>query len=122
MVRYESLNYTDGAYYLLKIESVFFKPLQEDSFFVEPWDNHELRKSATFRSSSKSKGGGLEIVFDTDDQEVTRLLSGSQEVYLYGAYNYVAVCQMRAKCSVDRDGTRFCLTVLDYAYSVYERG
>jgi hypothetical protein len=100
MSRYEVLEAAEGVKYMPKVWNLHFKPLNEDNYFVEPWKNTALADCAEFRLSA-SNGGRSEVLFFVKDPELVDFLARSQEeLYMYGAYNQINVCQMRAKGSV----------------------
>jgi hypothetical protein len=74
---------------------LFFQPLTEPDFFVEPWKNLELRDCAEFQ--------GGEVLFFVADEKLVAFLDAAKEgAYLFGAYNQITVCQMRARGTVLR--------------------
>ena len=92
---YTELEAAKGRKSLEHIWNLFFKPLTEPDFFVEPWENCELGDCAAFT--------GDEVWFCTNDAElVAQLEAAKEELYLFGAYNQVNVCQMRARGTVTR--------------------
>lgn len=96
MSQYKVLEYPDGAKYMPKVWNFCFKPLKENDFWVEPWKNRALADCADFRLGASHKGS--EILFFVKDSELVRFLSDTpSQLYLYGTYNQINVCQMRAK-------------------------
>ncbi len=92
---YKELPVEKGRKYLPHIWNLFFKPLDEPDFFVEPWRNCELGDCAEFRED--------EVSFFVLDAELVAFLDGAREgLHLFGAYNQVNVCQMRARGTVSR--------------------
>ena len=99
MSRYKGLDASEGAKFMPSVWNLHFKPLGEDNYFVETWENRALADCAEFRLGSSSERS--EILFFVKDEELVRFLEQAQEqMYLYGAYNQINVCQMRAKGSV----------------------
>ena len=92
---YRELSAVEGARYLPCIWNLFFQPLTEPDFFVGPWKNLELRDCAEFQ--------GEEVLFFVADEKLVAFLDEAREgVYLFGAYNQITVCQMRARGTVVR--------------------
>lgn len=92
---YSMLGREAGESYLRHIRNMVFRPRSDETFFVEPWEHRDRRDCALFRNQEKE--GTLEIVFATTDVELIALLDGAPtELHLYGAYNQITVCQMRA--------------------------
>jgi hypothetical protein len=86
----------EGRKFLPNVWNLFFKPFTEANFFIEPWENREFRDCADFRLGSE-KGQLDEVFFFVTDEELIRFLNETLgELYLFGAYNQVSVCQMRA--------------------------
>lgn len=99
MSRYEVLTIAKGAKYMPKVWNFFFESIDNGEFFVTPWAKKatEVADCAEFRLS----GSTPEILFFVLDEELARFLSSTHEqLYLFGAYNQVNVCQMRAKGTV----------------------
>jgi hypothetical protein len=106
MTRYKSLTIRNGTKFIKKIQNLFFKELKDEEFFVEPWDNKELADCVEFRLN-QTKGLPNEILFFVSDEEIIRFLSNTHgQLYLFGAYNQVSVCQMRAKGTVTLEDKR----------------
>ena len=82
----------EGRKFLPNTWSLFFKPFTEADFFVEPWENRELADCADFRMDSDEV-----FFFVTDEGSINFLKEVKGELYLFGAYNQVNVCQMRAR-------------------------
>ena len=97
MQPYKKLTRREGPQYLSNIWNLFFKPLTEENFFAEPWENRPLRDCSLFRLTPE---GQQELVFCTADPALVEFLSASSGVFLYGAYNQVTVCQMRSKGTI----------------------
>lgn len=80
------------------IQNIFFKPLSEPDYFVEPWENREVRDCSIFRRTTTDGSEKLELFFCTGGPKLLESLqNGENEMFLYGAYNQVTVCQMRVK-------------------------
>ena len=96
MSSYKELKFADGTEFIQHVQNFFFKPIGEEEFFVEPWENRELADCAEFRFS-QTTGLLTEILFFVCDEELVRfLLCTREQLYLFGAYNQVDVCQMRS--------------------------
>jgi len=86
----------EGRKFMPNVWNLFFKPLTEADFFVEPWENCELRDCADFQLGIGGDQPG-EIFFFASDEKLIKFLSETLgELFLFGAYNQVNVCQMRA--------------------------
>ena len=100
MSRYKILTSAKGAKYMSHIQNLIFKPIIEGEFFVEPWENRELADCAEFRLR-RPNGFPAGILFFISDQKLADfLLDTLGQLYLFGAYNQVTVCQMRSKGTV----------------------
>ena len=100
MSKYTSMSAGEGRRFLSNIWNLFFKSLTDGNFFVEPWENYELRDCAEFRPVDR-EGQLDEILFFVVDEELARFLNETLgEIYLFGAYNQINVCQMRASGTV----------------------
>jgi hypothetical protein len=100
---YNNLEASEGVKYLPKVWNLCFKPLAEDNYFVEPWKNQAFRDCAEFRLDI-SVSPTMEILFFVTDPELLEFLKReSEHLLLYGAYNQITVCQMRAKGFVTRE-------------------
>jgi len=96
MADYKELTLVDGTKFIQNVWNFFFKPTGDEAFFVEPWDNRELADCAEFRFDQMT-GLLTEILFFVSEEELIRfLLSTRGQLYLFGAYNQVDVCQMRS--------------------------
>lgn len=93
---YIELNAAEGRRFLPKVKNLFFKPLVDENFFVEPWDNRELGDCAEWRLSG-SRERPDQVLFFVCDKELIEFLKTTGELYLFGAYNQINVCQMRAR-------------------------
>ena len=100
MLRYKDLNFLEGRRFLLNVWNLFFKSLADENFFVEPWENCELRDCADFRLGHGEKQLDEVFFFVTDKELISFLKETTGELYLFGAYNQVHVCQMRARGTV----------------------
>jgi hypothetical protein len=82
----------EGRKFLPNVWNLFFKPFSEANFFVEPWENCELADCADFRMDSD------EVFFFAADEGLINFLKEVRgELCLFGAYNQINVCQMRAR-------------------------
>lgn len=101
---YTDMSTEEGREFLPKVWNLFFKPLTREDFFVSPFGNHKFRDCAEFRLGS----GGTqsdEIFFFINDEDLVQFLKETTgELYLFGAYNQVNVCQMRARGTVKFEG------------------
>jgi hypothetical protein len=97
---YQDLTIGEGREFLPKVQNLFFMPLREENFFVEPWSNRELRDCAEFRLGTGTNGAHEILFFVADEAMINFLESSPGELYLFGAYNQVHVCQMRARGKV----------------------
>ena len=100
---YTEMSIPEGRRYLPSVWNLFFKPLTDENFFVEPWKNCELRDCAEFRLGNGRNGSHEILFFVTDEKLISFLQETSGEVYLFGAYNPINVCQMRARGTVVRE-------------------
>jgi len=101
MLGYEKLTASDGAVYLQNVWNLLFKPLTEASFFIEPWHSGVPNDCVAFRLNP-TKNAVSKIYFCVSNHETLDFLKRTRgEIYLYGAYNQIIVCQMRARGSVD---------------------
>lgn len=96
MPKYKTLDTMEGARCLPSIKSIFFKPLEDDSYFVEPWENREMADCADFQLGTGENGAHEVFVFVEDEELISFLKDSDKEIYLYGAYNQITVVQMRA--------------------------
>lgn len=101
MTGYTVLNPEKGEGYMPKVWNLFFKPIAETDYFVEPWGNLLVRDCSEFRDG---KDGSMELVFCGASETIETLLDDKAEAdaMVYGAYNQVNVCQMRALGTVFR--------------------
>lgn len=97
---YEAMSAAEGRKFLPNVWNLFFKPVTEENFFVEPWKNCELGDCAEFRLGNGREGSDEVLFFVTDKELVDFLKKTSGELYLFGAYNQINVCQMRARGTV----------------------
>lgn len=95
-MQYHDMTEDQGREFLPKIENIFLKPLKEDWFFVEPWNNRELRDCAEFRLGPGREGPDEVLLFVSEAATVSFLAETTGDLYLYGAYGQISVCQMRA--------------------------
>ena len=106
MTDYKVLPIHDGAKFMKKICNLIFKPINEKGFFVEPWENRELADCVEFRLD-QANGLPAEILFFVSDKKIISfLLNTKGQIYLFGAYNQVYVCQMRAKGTIRLEEAR----------------
>lgn len=97
MSRYKALDMHDGQKYFSCIWNLFLQPLSNDNYFVEPWANVALRECATFEMG----GGHLSMILCLSEESVLEHFAITPtEIYIYGAYNQIQVCQMRARGDV----------------------
>lgn len=95
-MKYINLSVKEGRESFPKIWNLFFKPLANGDFFVEPWSNRALRDCAEFRLDQSG-----EIFFFVDNEKLASFLKETTgKLYLFGAYNQINVCQMRASGTV----------------------
>ena len=92
MTRYTEMTAEEGRKFLPNVWNLFFKPFTEANFFVEPWENCELADCADFRMDSDEV-----FFFVTDEGLINFLKEVKGELCLFGAYNQINVCQMRAR-------------------------
>lgn len=92
MSRYTEMTAEEGRGFLPNVWNLFFKPFTEADFFVEPWENCELADCADFRMDSDEV-----FFFVTDEGLINFLKEVKGELFLFGAYNQINVCQMRAR-------------------------
>lgn len=97
---YADLTAAEGRRHLPRVWNLFFKPLTEQDFFVEPWERCGLGDCAEFRMGNGENGSDEVLFFVTDPELIRFLLQTTEELYLFGAYNQVTVCQMRARGTV----------------------
>lgn len=86
------------------VQNLFFKPLSEPDYFVEPWRNRALRDCALFElaDDKEARMFAQDIYSFLQDSAIIDYLSSVPETLVYGAYNQVNVCQMRAHGTVSR--------------------
>ncbi len=99
-MRYIELTVTEGRKFLPNIRNLFFKSLVEENFFVEPWANRELGDCAEFRLDTGNDRFDEVLFFANDVGLIDFLSTSTGELFLFGAYNQVTVCQMRARGTV----------------------
>jgi hypothetical protein len=97
---YTDMSVPEGRKFLPKIRNLFFKPLADENFFVEPWSNRELGDCAEFRLGAGKNGSDEVLFFVSDTGLISFLKEAKGELYLFGAYNQINVCQMRARGTV----------------------
>lgn len=100
MPRYTDMSVVEGRKFLPNVWNLFPKPLADENFFVEPWKNCELRDCADFRLGTEKDQIGEVFFFVTDEKLIIFLKGTMGELYLFGAYNQINVCQMRARGTV----------------------
>lgn len=100
MSRYTHLSVAEGRKYLPNVWNIFFKPLTDGNFFVEPWENCELRDCAEFQLGTGKDQLDEIFFFVADEKLISFLKETVGELYLFGAYNQVSVCQMRVRGAV----------------------
>ena len=97
---YKEMTIVEGRKFLPNVWNIIPKPLTEENFFVEPWENREMRDCAEFRLGN-GRNGSDEVFFFVTDEELVRFLKKSVgELYFFAAYNQINVCQMRARGTV----------------------
>lgn len=100
MPQYIDMSISEGRKCLPNIQTLFFRTLKDESYFAEPWKNRKFADCAEFRLGN-GRDGSDEVFFFVSDEELTDFLkSASGELYLFGAYNQINVCQMRARGTV----------------------
>lgn len=97
---YIDLTFEEGRRYLPHIQNLFFKPLTEGDFYVEPWRNRELRDCAEVRSGVSEEEPDEVWLFTADPQLIAFFKATTEQLYMFGAYNQINVCQMRARGTV----------------------
>lgn len=106
MTNYKVLSIPEGVKFIQYVCNLIFKPINEEGFFVEPWENRELADCVEFRLD-QANGLPTEILFFVDDEKLIHfLLNTKGQIYLFGAYNQVEVCQMRVKGTVTLEEDR----------------
>ena len=100
MPHYTDLDAATGLAFLPKVWNLVIKPATSDAFFPEPWENQHVRDCAVFAQH----GTDLEVLFCGEPSAVEPLLDGAiaKWAWLYGAYNQIQVCQMRAEGYLSR--------------------
>jgi hypothetical protein len=97
MSMYKELAVVEGTKYMQLVWNFFFAPISEEEFFVQPWGNRELADCAEFQVDQK-KGLLVGIMFFVSDKKLKSFLLNTQgDLYLFGAFNQINVCQMRSK-------------------------
>jgi hypothetical protein len=99
-MQYIEMSPSEGRRFMPKIKNLIFKPLTDENFFVEPWENRELGDCAEFRLSTGRNASDEVLFFVSNSELVSFLKNTKQELYLFGAYNQINVCQMRARGTV----------------------
>lgn len=99
-MRYVELSMSEGREFFPKVLNLFPKPLTDDDFYVEPWENRELADCAEFRLGSGTDGSDEVLFFVSDPPMIDFLSKSTGDIYLFGAYNQINVCQMRARGNV----------------------
>jgi hypothetical protein len=99
MSRYKELSVAVGEIYLPNIWNIFVKQPEETEYFVEIWENKALRECCQIQHGADVT---FCLVFCGHIPEAEALLSGRREAkaMLYGAYNQIDVCQMRASGTI----------------------
>ncbi len=97
---YKMLEMSKGPEYMRHVWNLVFKPLEEDAFFVQPHSSGALADCAEFWLNRENDASTGIYFFVNDTTLVDFLRNVGGQLYLYGAYNQVSVCQMRAKGSV----------------------
>ncbi|HYF05574.1 MAG TPA: hypothetical protein VEA59_05365 [Patescibacteria group bacterium] len=97
---YTELSAEEGRIYLPSIVNLIFKPKNEPNFFVQPWENHALRDCAEFQLGREESAPDQLLFFVTDPELASALREETEELFLFGAYNQITVCQMRARGTV----------------------
>lgn len=92
-MKYKEMNLEDGMRYMAYIRTLVW--LQRDDFFVEPFTCMENRLCSFFEKTRKLLADELIIYFHAMDDD-SREINDTANIYLYGAYNYITVCQMRS--------------------------
>src|SRR3989344_2048547 len=98
---YTTLTPEDGEYYLPKVWNIAFISLTDENHFPEFWHDQLLRECSLFEDA----GSGKMKLFVCGEQSSIKDLLGDKmkaEVFLFGAYNQVNVCQMRARGVISR--------------------
>jgi hypothetical protein len=91
---YKPIGVEEGREFFPKVKNLIFKPKTEPDFFVEPWDFQDRRDCAEFRSGAVKD----EIFFFVSDDELIDFLTKEgDDLYIFGAYNQVNVCQIRVR-------------------------
>ena len=97
MPRYTKLPRETGESYLRHVRNLEFKTQEDADYFVEPWKHVARRDCSVFRRILQEDTLELELVFATDEADLIEMfVHRPTEPYLYGAYNQIVVCQMRA--------------------------
>ena len=97
MPKYTDMSAAEGRKCLPNVWNLFLKPLTEENFSVEPWENRELRDCAEFRLGAGKDPVDEIFFFVADERLISFLKETAGELYLFGAYNQINVCQMRVR-------------------------
>lgn len=100
MPTYRPLNFAKAPDYMPHVWNFIFKPLSEHNYFVESWTNRTLADCAEFYLFSTHKPASKIYFFAADPTLQAFLRSTKGPLFLFGAYNQVVVCQIRAKGTV----------------------
>lgn len=100
MINYNELSLSDGAKYLPRIKNFVFKTVDEDHYFVTSSEYEELALCAEFRLADVADALSLLYFFVDDEDTIELLRTYANDIYLYGTYNSVTVCQMRVRGTV----------------------
>ncbi|HWQ60506.1 MAG TPA: hypothetical protein VN420_05190 [Candidatus Fimivivens sp.] len=93
------MDIAEGKKYFPKVWSLVPESLSNEDLFINPFYGGDLRDCAEFQTGTGKDQVG-EVVLFVDDEEIIRFFEQTAELYLYGAYNQVNVCQMRVRGTV----------------------
>ena len=99
-MQYKEMVVEEGRESLPYIWNLFFRPLYDENFFVAPWGNREFADCAEFWMGTGVDDVDKVLFFVSDRGVVDFLKKATDEIYLFGAYNQIHVCQMRARGKV----------------------
>ena len=118
---YKEMSAAEGGRCLLNVWNMLFRSLVDENFFVEPWENRELSDCAGFQPGSERDQLDRVFFFTTDEELIGFLKGAEGELYLFGAYNQVRVCQVRARGTVKfEEGHPETEQIRNYLYDAIE--
>jgi hypothetical protein len=96
MSRYRNINATEGTRCLQLVWNFSFMPISESELFITPFGDRERADCAEFQVDQAS-GLLVRVPFFVNSEELTNFLINTKgQIYLFGAYNQINVCQMRS--------------------------